>query len=88
MLGTTWRTASWESQGLGMRWRVTEWPSARTRAERIAAQQAEAEARAAKEVETQRQRAEYVAQRGHIAADCPAHPALPAARAFTFDDGE
>lgn len=24
MIGTTWRTAPWESQGLGLRWRVTD----------------------------------------------------------------
>jgi hypothetical protein len=82
-----WRSCHTEASthfGLSAVWQER----ARTRAERIAAQQAEAEARAAKDAEVQHQRAEYVTKKGHIAAECPAHPALPPARAFTFDDGE
>jgi hypothetical protein len=35
MIGTTWRTAPWESQGLGMLWRVTDWTPRKRQGEAV-----------------------------------------------------
>lgn len=35
MINTTWRTAPWESQGLGLRWRVTEWTPRKRQGETV-----------------------------------------------------